>query len=409
MKAAYFIARRYLFSKKSRNIINVISWISVAGVGVASMGLVVVLSVFNGFGDLVVSLYNSFDPDIKVEAVKGKTFDPASVDLEALTSIEGISAVSFVLQENALVKYGDRQFIATIKGVDEKFSEVSEVGDHILEGEYSLITDEGSKAVVGSIVAYSLGMFVDDPLSVLSIYVPKRGAGYSPLDPFSAFNHKLIKPAGIFAIQQDFDSRFILVPIDFAREIIGQDSNISAIEIAVEEGVDEEQIRSQAGAILGTGYMVRSKLMQHDFLYQILKSEKWAVFMILSLILVISIFNIIGSLTMLIIEKSKDISVLNAMGATRSMVQQIFWIEGTMIVMAGGLAGMLLGFLICYVQDVFGVVRLDNAESFIIQSYPVAMQLFDFLGVFITILLIGFTASYAASKTLAGNKVVKLA
>lgn len=409
MKAAFFIARRYLFSRKSRNIINVISWISVAGVGIASMGLVIVLSVFNGFGDLVVSLYNSFDPDIKVEPVRGKSFDPALIPLEALREIDGVAELSMVLQENALVKYGDKQFIATIKGVDQEYSEVTGVRDHIIEGEYALHNEEGSRAVVGSMVAYSLGMFVQDPLSVLSIYVPKRGAGYSPLDPFSAFNHELIRPSGIFAIQQDFDSKYIIVPMEFARTIIGQQQNVSAIEIAVRDGSNEEQVRKEVSTLIGNDYLVRSKLMQHDFLYQILKSEKWAVFLILSLILVISIFNIIGSLTMLILEKSKDVSVLKAMGATQSFVQQIFWVEGTMIVMAGGLTGMLAGFIICYIQDAYGVVRLDNAESFIIQSYPVAMQAQDFLSVLFTILSIGFVASYFASRTLAGKKEVKLA
>lgn len=409
MKTYFFIARRYFLSKKSHNVVNILSWISLSGVFVATMGLVVVLSVFNGFSDLVVSLYDSFDPDIKVTPVAGKTFEPRPAVFENVLKVEGVSAISASLEENALVKYGDRQFIAVIKGVDSNFSNVNSIEPYIVEGAFT-VSDSGLEmAVLGSIIAYSLGVNVNDPLGSLNIYVPKKGQNVNTLDPTSAFNNGLLKPAGIFAIQQDFDSRYILVPIKFARRLLDQDTRISALEISLEPGIDEEQAMAQISTLLGDQYKVKTRLMQHDFLYKILKSEKWAVFLILSLILVIAIFNIIGSLTMLIIEKKKDVAVLKAMGATRSFVRMIFLTEGMIIVMTGALAGMMAGFVICYLQQQFGFIKLENAESFIIDSYPVAMQLMDFAGVFAAVILIGFSAAYYTSRNLVDKEYVRLA
>ena len=373
------------------------------------MGLIIVLSVFNGFSDLVVTLYNSFDPDIKITAVKGKSFDPVDLKKENLRTIQGIEAVTYTLEENGLVKHNDRQFIATIKGVDTEFTNVNPVSDYMVDGDFTLSDDQGQYAILGSIVAYSLGIYLEDPLAQVNLYVPKKGSRINTLDPTSAFNQKLVRPSGVFAIQQDFDSKYLIIPLSLAREVIGTENNISAIEVKVSDDADINEVRESILALTGPSFDVKTRLMQHDLLYRILKSEKWAVFFILTFILIIAIFNIIGSMTMLIIEKKKDISLLKALGATRSMVRKIFLIEGTLVVMTGAILGVTLGFVVCYLQQEFEFVRLDNAESFIIEAYPVAMNPVDFISVIGTVFLIGIAASFYTSKVLVDKNQVKLA
>ena len=408
MKAEFFIARRYLFSKKSRNVINIISLISLLGVLIATAGLVIVLSVFNGFSDLVVSLYNAFDPDVKVQPVEGKTFDASADDIRKITAIEGVAGVSLTLEEDALITHGDRQFIATIKGVDSNFEDVNRIGEYIIDGEYMPDDAQQDHAVVGSMVAWSLGIALDDPMGMLNIYVPRKDVAFNTLDPSSAFNNMVIKPSGVFAIQQDFDSRYILVPMEFARKVIGEESKVSAIEISLADGTDPDQIIPLVSEITGDETQVRSRVMQHALLNRILSSEKWAVFAILTFILIIAIFNIVSSLNMLILEKKKDMAVLRAMGATLGMARRIFIFEGTLIVLTGALSGILLGFLVCFVQQSFGLVKLENAESFIIDAYPVSMQVMDFIYILCTVSIIGMVASYYSSVSLVGRQKVQL-
>ncbi len=408
MRTEFFIAKRYLFSKKSHNVINIISIISVAGVMVGTMGLIIVLSVFNGFSGLVIALYDSFDPDIKITAVKGKTFNPETLDTAAIRKIPGISHLSWTLEENALIKFSDRQFIGTIKGVDENFLEISEIDDKIIDGELLLEDGKMNYAVVGGGIAYSLSLILNDPFNQLSIYVPKKGKPVSTLNPEEAFNISLIKPVGVFAIQQDFDSKYVLVPLRFAREIIDSPGLVSAMEIGLNPGSNEEEAGAAIQAIAGNNFQVQTRLQQHDFLYRILKTEKWAVYFILSFILIIAIFNIIGSLTMLIIEKKKDIGILSALGAEHNMIKNIFLLEGLMITMSGAITGLALGGIVCFLQQHYGFIRLDNSESFLINAYPVEMQALDFVYVTAIVFAIGFLAAwYASSKIKDKEKEIK--
>lgn len=404
-----FIAKRYLFSKKSHNVINIISIISVIGVMVGTMGLIIVLSVFNGFSGLVISLYDSFDPDIKISPVRGKSFDPAQLDTNKIKKVPGVEILSWSLEENALIKFSDRQFIGTIKGVDDNFFKIANISDKIVDGELLLHDKDQNYALAGAGIAYSLSLVLNDPFNQLSIYVPKKGKPVSMLNPEDAFNISLIKPIGVFSIQQDFDSKYVLVPLRFAREIIDSPGKISSLEIGLLPGTDEEIAGEQIKAVTGNSFKVETRLQQHEFLYKILKSEKWAVYFILSFILVIAIFNIIGSMSMLIIEKKKDIGILNALGAENKMIKNIFLLEGILITMSGAVTGLLIGGIICYLQQEFGFIRLDNNESFLISSYPVEMQVLDFLYVLGIVFAIGFFAAwYASSKITAGDQVALL-
>jgi len=397
MPLPYYIARRYFFAKKSHNVINIISYISMAGIIVGSMGLIIVLSVFNGFGDLVVSLYNSFDPDVRITTVQGKTFDPEIVHLE---QIAGIKNISNSLEESALIKYSNRQFIATIKGVDSTFMRASGVSEKITDGA-GILEDGGENfAITGSSIAYYLSLSLENPFNMLNIYVPKKGKPVSLINPEEAFNNAIIRPSGVFSIQQDFDSKYVLVPLRFAREIIGESQRVSTIEIALNSDADPEQIAEQIRSRIGKNFKVETRLQQHAVLYSILKSEKWAVYMILTFIFIIAIFNIIGSLSILIIEKKKDIGILRSLGAGTGMIRKIFINEGLLITMSGAITGIFAGALVCWLQMKFGLIKLENAESFVIDAYPVAMQPVDFAGVLVTVFLIGLVAAIYTSRKL---------
>jgi lipoprotein-releasing system permease protein len=254
-----YIAKRYLVAKKSRNVINIISWVSVIGIAVGTTGLVIVLSVFNGFGDLVVSLYNSFDPDVKITIVEGKTFDPIAAKVDEIKKIKGIKAITEVLEENALLKYHEKQMIATIKGVDENYSETSGVKNNIVEGQMLLQKKDQNFAVVGGGIGYTLGMSLNDVFTSLNIYVPKRGRE-AMLTPENAFINLLIQPAGVFSIQQDFDSKYVIVPLRFARELIGEDTKVSALEIALDSTADPVQLKNEIAKVTGSRFLVQNRI-----------------------------------------------------------------------------------------------------------------------------------------------------
>ena len=394
MNLPIYIARRYLFSKKSHNVINIISAISVLGVAISTMALIIVLSAFNGLENLVISLFNSFDPDIKITLKEGKTFDAITFPSEAIKKIDGVAWYTEILEENALLKYSDRQYIATIKGVSDDFIEMSGLDTMIVEGDLILEDNEQSFAIIGQGIAYSLSLRVNDFVNPISIYVPKRGKTIT-LNPENAFNTKRIFASGIFSIQQDFDMKYVLVPLSFARELLRYKTEISAIELGLSPGADmdkvQQEIQSQlAGA--GNNYKVQNRYQQHEFLYKIMKSEKWAVFLILSFILIIATFNSIASITMLIFDKKKDIAVLWSMGADMRLIRNIFLYEGLLISLLGNILGLLLGTLICWIQQTYKVIEFKG--SFVTDSIPVKMELLDFVYVFITVFVIGLIAAW---------------
>ncbi len=371
--------------------INVISWISMAGMGIGTAGLVVVLSVFNGFSDLIKGLYDTFDPDIKITAVEGKRFDPEAAG--AVATLQGVAHVSHTLEEHVLAKYRDRQAIATVKGVDGNFRHTSEVEQRIAEGAYVLEENGRSYSLVGTSLAYTLGMNLDDIFSTMNLYVPRKGHRAVTV-PEQAFTNLVIRPAGVYAIQQDFDSKYILVPLSFARELIGEPRMVSALEVAVAPDADEQAVRDRISAAAGDRFHVRDRVEQHEFLNRIFNSEKWAIYIILGFILLIAAFSIVGSVTTLVIEKKQDIATLLAMGCRLQRVRSIFLIQGTLIACTGGIAGLAIGGFVAWLQQRFGLVRIGNEGEFLVDAYPVALQPSDFLISFLLVAAIGFTLSW---------------
>ena len=405
MKLSVYIAKRYLFAKKSRNAINIISAVSVAGVAVGTMALIIVLSVFNGLEGLVSSIFNTFDPDLKIIASAGKVFAPDSANLLRLSEVRDISAYSLTLEENALLRYGDRQYIAIIKGVDENFTKVTALDSSMWEGEFRLKTGNNRpEAVIGVGVANYLGIRINF-ITPLNIYVPKR-TGSVNLDPENAFVRKYIFPSGIFEIEQEFDSKYVFIPLDFAHELLEYNTEISSIEIKTVGSADVNKVQATVKKIFGKNYIVRNRLEQQDIFYKVMHSERLAIFIILTLILLIASFNIIGSLTMLIIEKERDIEILKSLGADNNLIRKIFIFEGWMISIIGAFAGIVGGFVVCWLQQRFGLIKL-NSESLIMNAYPIIMKFKDFIIVPATVLLIGYWAAWYPVRYLTRKYLLK--
>lgn len=392
MKLSIYIAKRYLFAKKSRNAINVISAVSVAGVTVGTMALIIVLSVFNGLETLVTSIFNTTDPDLKITPSEGKTFIPDTVKLEMLSKINGVSCYSLSLEENALLKYGDRQFIATIKGVDDKYRQVTNIDSAMWDGEFMLETGTREpRAVPGIGIAQYLGININF-INPLFIYVPKISPG-SSIDPEDAFTKRYVFPSGIFQIEQQYDSKYVYLPLNFSRELIEKENAVSSIEVKLSDETDGKRVKQEAVKIFGTGYLIQNRFEQQEIFYKVMQSERLAIFLILTLILIIASFNIIGSLTMLIIEKERDVEILKSLGANNDLIRKIFIFEGWLISIIGAAGGLILGFIICWLQQTFGLLKL-HGESLIMDSYPVVMKLKDFIIVPGTVLLIGYCAAW---------------
>lgn len=388
-----FVAKRYFLTRKLRNVINIISIISVIGVAVGTMALVVVLSVFNGFDELIKSTYSTFDPDLKIEPKIGKMFNPGEEEgFEKLREMESIAVFTEVLEEDALVRYDEKQYIGRIKGVENNFTDLTEIDKRIVNGEFALHEDGKERAVVGQGVAYYLSVSVNytEPLN---IYVPKRGQS-GTFNPEQAFNREYIYPTGIFSIQQEYDVEYILVPLEFARDLLDYDQEVTAVELKIKEGYDINKTRNEIREILGDNFEIKNRSEQHAMLNKVMKSEKLSIFVILTFILIVASFNIIGSLTMLIIDKKNDMLIFRSLGANFSTVKRIFFFEGWMISIVGSVIGVIIGVFISWLQETFGLIQLNESGSFMIDHYPVNVHIPDVLLIFLTVLAIGFFASY---------------
>ena len=392
MKLSLYIAKRYLFAKKSRNAINVISAVSVAGVAVGTMALIIILSVFNGLEMMVTSIFNTFDPDLKVTSAEGKSFIPDPEDLTLLSKVDGVSCYSVTIEENALLKYGERQVIATIKGVDDNYSKVTEIDSSMWDGEFSLISENGrSWAVPGIGVANFLGININF-ITPLFIYVPRITAG-STINPEEAFNRDFIFASGIFQIEQSYDSKYVYLPIGFTRDLLQNERGASSVEIRFTDNADAGNVQKNVEKIFGKSFIVQNRFEQQEIFYKVMRSERLAIFFILTLIIIIASFNIIGSLTMLIIEKERDIEILKSLGADNNLIRKIFIFEGWLISIFGAVAGLIPGFFICWLQQTFGLVKLQS-DSLLMDAYPIMMKLKDFIIVPATVLLIGYWAAW---------------
>ena len=367
------------------------------GVMVGSAALIIILSVFNGFEEMVLKIFNSITPQVVVSPAQGKTFDPNTVYFNQLRKSEKVYSFTEVLAENALVRYGTKQTPAVVKGVSADFLKNKSLDTIMIDGTFVLENKIGQpQAVLGSALQAFLDTNPADPFEQLQIYSPKKGATGSSVNPMDDFTMLSISPAGIFEIQQDFDN-LLIVPLSFARELLGESKNVSAIEINVQPEVDAEVFKKQVSEDLGSAYVVKNRIEQNQALYNVLGSEKWMVYIILTFILIIAIFNIIGSLTMLVIDKQKDISVLSSLGAGKRLIRRIFLAEGMMITLTGCIFGVLIGFIFCLLQQRFGWVKMGDANFMLSNAYPIALKWKDFVLVFVTVSFFSFIAAGLAS------------
>lgn len=402
MNLSFYIAKRYLFSKKKTNLINIISAISVVGLAIGTMGLIIGLSGFNGFDSLIKSLFSSFDPDLKITLAEGKYFSADDPVLKEIKQRPDIVFFAEVVEDNALLRYDNREVLATVKGVSKEFQMMSGLDTMIVDGKFKLQEGQVNYAVLGQGVAYylSVGLKFTDPIN---IYVPQKGRKSSPTLEGS-FNQGHIYPSGIFQIQQELDSKYVIVPIEFARDLFEMTGKASAIELKLKEGVSVEAVQRSISTKLGNRFIVKTRYQQHDYLYKTMQSEKFATYLILILILVIASFNIIGSLTMLIIDKKEDIAILQSMGADKPLIRKIFLFEGWSISFLGSIIGTIAGIILCKAQMAYGFVKLQGgSSSFIIDAYPMKIIPIDILVIFISVIFIGFFAAWFPVKFISTN------
>ncbi len=404
MKTALFIARRYLVAKKSRQIINVISTISAIGIALGTMALVVVLSVYNGFDNLVKGMYNAFDPDLIVKSVEGKSI-PGVNEFGDLSRDPRIDAFCPVIEETVFLQYRNQQAVAQMKGVDSVFLKKSPLQQYLTHGRFNVRFGELEEAVVGRGLANNLGLNVAfiDPLWV---YYPKKDVVFSPLNPMASLEREKLFPAGIFAVEQHYDSDHLLVSLETARKLLDYGDKLSHVEIRVKEQRSVKSLSRDLKERLGAGYVVLTRYQQNETLYRMMTTEKIIIFVLLGFILLIISCNVLSSLSMLILEKKEDIAVLGSMGARPRLVRQIFITEGWLISILGWAAGMITGLLLCFLQSHFGLIALPG--SFMVTAYPVDVQWSDMVLVSVVVLGIGFLAAYAPVRSVF-SKAISLA
>jgi lipoprotein-releasing system permease protein len=371
--------------------INIISGISMLGVLIGSAALIIILSVFNGFEEVILSLYSNFTPEIKIEPRIGKTFDPNTAYFNTLQRDDRVFSYTSVLQEKALIKYGGKPFIGTIKGVSDDFLKNKQLDTVVQTGSFTLKMEGQYYAVIGAEVQTSLSINVHDQLSIMEIYSPRRQSNGGGSNPLNEFVVRSIAPSGVFAVGQDFDD-VVIAPLAFVRDLLDQPKNVSSIEINYKKGIDLEKIQEDIQDKIGKSFTVKNRSQQNTELYKTLNYERWFIFMILTFVLIIAIFNIIGSLTMLVIDKRKDIAILTSLGANKRLIQGIFFFEGMMISIIGCFTGIVFGLIFCILQQRYGLVKMGTRMS-IIDAYPVSLRLSDFGLVFLTVSAIAVIAS----------------
>lgn len=397
MRLPLFIASRYLVSRKKQHAINIISGISIGGVLVGAFALILVLSVFNGFDKLVQSLFSSFDPELIIKPASGKRFEADTILLQKIAGVEGVDVYSRTIEENVLLKYNDKTHPARIKAVDENYMKVTGVDSMITYRAYEE-PKNGTFCIVGQGLGYHLGISLNF-LRALVFYVPDRNAGLN-VQAHNAFKNSYLIPSAVFSIRQEIDEKYVIVPLKFADELFNVGNEVSYVEVKTDGARRISDVRADLQKVLGDDFVVQNRYEQHEFFYKVMKSEKWAIFFILSFILIIASFNILGSLTMLIIDKKQDVYILQSMGADNKLVQRIFLTEGFLITAVGAVAGLALGFIVAWVQQTYGVIKIQTEGALIIDSYPVHIQGLDFLSVFAVVVVIGFIASWIPVKLL---------
>ena len=389
MHLPLYIAKRYLFSKKSTNAINIISYISIFGLSIGTAALVLVLSVFNGFEDLLSGLFSNFNPDIKIEVARGKSFEPNQDDIKQIESLDNVYAISQTLEEVAIFKYKGSQDFGSIKGVDENFIKVTAMDTTLREGRFVLHRDSIDYAILGAGMRNKLSVNIEDEFSSLTVYTAKKRKRTS-IVPGSSLNKKSIYPAGIFAIHQDVNNQYILSSLEFAQSLLGT-NKVSSYEVKVKDQAELDETVAAIEAIMGDTYTVKNRFRQDEAFLKIMNVEKWISFAIVSLTLLLVAFNLIGALWMIVLEKKKDIAILKSMGAQDKSIRNIFLWEGILLCIIGMMSGFFIAIVLYIAQTTVGIVPIP--EGFIVDNYPISMRFSDFLAVGITVLIIGLLAS----------------
>lgn len=397
MKLPLFFAKRYLFSKKSVNAINIISSISVIGVLVSSAALVIVLSLYNGIENFILSQYSVFAPELRIEPKTGKVFEANDEKFEAIRSNPDIKSYTDVLEDKVLIQYGSQQFVGRIKGVEPQslYTQVAE--DLLLLGEYTVQEDSVDYIILGAQVQNNLQVSLKGFDNAVTLHIPKKNINpqSSTLNPMDEINTRMVQPSGVLMFKQGFDD-LVITSLSFAKDLLSENTRVSAIEINLLDPDKVLQVKKTIQKELGPEYMVKDREQQNPTLYKMVRSEKWIVFFIVTVIGVIAIFNIIGSLTMLVIDKKKDMHVLKSLGANSSLIKQIFFYEGVFIALLGSIIGVFLGYVFCILQDKYGIIRTDGQSLF--DAYPVDIRYWDFVLIFFTVMLVSTVVSYIAAK-----------
>ncbi len=390
MNFPFFIARRYLFAKRSTNAINIIAGISVFGISVGTAALILILSVFNGFEDLLSNLFGYFNPEVKVTAAKGKTFAVDSISLDQIRQIPGVAVLSETLEEIAFFEYEGSQDFGVLKGVDANFARVNGIDSTIREGEYKLVDEDRNGAVLGAGMRNKLSINIHNPIAVLTIYMPTEQSGV--LD--KPFKIRYAYPRGTFAIQQEFDNQYILTNLAFMRDLLEvSPGTVSSLELRCQPGASVPGVKKAIAGILGEGFVIKDRYEQNEAFFKVMKLEKWMGFAITCLMLLLMAFNMVGALWMIVLDKQKDISILKSMGAHDQQIRRIFLMEGMLLTVLGMGIGMAVSIGLYGAQKTFGIVTIP--QGFLVESYPISMRPWDFLPVTLTVLFIGLLASLA--------------
>ena len=394
MNLPLFIANRYLLAKKSHNLINIITWISIVGISVGAFALIVVLSAFNGLEQVISSMNSLLTPDIQIASVKGKTIDLNTFPMEQLKGIQGVEHAIPTITDDALFRANDKQHIGQIKGVGIEYQEVERMNQVVYDDDGLLLSDGTHLfAVPGTGVAWYLGINIHDPYSVLRVYVPKRGNA-SLMNLENGFNTDVLTVQSVFSTKQEQDEKMVLVPYEWLANLLEYENKASNVELFLADGADVRKVKKTVRSLLGEGFSVKDQQEQQETLYKIMRSEKWAVYVILTFILILATFNVVGSLSMLMIDKRKDTEILKAMGANNRLVHRVFMNEGLLISVAGGIIGLLLGIVLVLLQQQFGFVKFGSGGNYIVDAYPVMLKLKDVLLIFATILAVGYTSAF---------------
>ena len=390
MNLPLYIAKRYLFSKKSHNAINIISAISVCGVALATLALVCTLSVFNGFHDLIASFFTHFDPDLKVEAIKGKTFTPDSAQLIAIESIPGVEVLSTTLEDNAMAKYKDQQTMVTIKGVDDNFQALTHI-DEILYGNpefklYDAVVDYG---IMGHQLMYILNTGVQ-PYDPIEVYAPRKGTRVNMSNPLANFHRELLySPGSVFNVNDSrYASSYIITSMDYARRLFDSKEEVSALELRLLPEANVQEVKHTISNIMGEGFTVKDRYEQQEATFKVVKIEKFISYLFLCFILMVACFNIISSVSMLILDKRDNANTLRSLGAPDGMVARIFIYEGNLIALIGAIVGLVLGIVLCLLQQHFGLIGLGGDGQFVVSAYPVRVKFTDIVLVFFSVVVV---------------------